>query len=113
MSGRKYFRLSAGNGTRNSTLSIACLLALVVGIVAGCVSTPPVALLDQDIPSSWSEPVAAGADVWPEGEWWRGFASPELDRLVADARSNNLDLAAAAARVLQADAARSMNCSSG
>ena len=42
--------------------------------------------------------------AWPAAEWWHAFGSPELDRLIADARTNNQDLAAAAARVVQADA---------
>jgi len=105
MSVGSLFRLSAGNDARSSALLNAGLLALVVGIVSGCASTPPTALEVQDIPTFWSEPVPAGVDIWPEGEWWHGFASPELDGLIADARENNLDLAAAAARVLQADAA--------
>lgn len=74
-------------------------------ILAGCATAPPVALEAQDVPSLWVEPVAAEADIWPESEWWRGFGSSELDRLIGDARANNLDLAAATARVLQADAA--------
>ncbi len=42
--------------------------------------------------------------AWPAVEWWHAFGSPELDRLIADAKANNQDLAAAAARVVQADA---------
>lgn len=37
-------------------------------------------------------------------EWWTDFGSTELTRLIEEASSNNLDIAAAAARVLQADA---------
>ena len=41
---------------------------------------------------------------WPSKDWYHGFASPELDSLIASAISNNFDLAAARARVAQADA---------
>jgi NodT family efflux transporter outer membrane factor (OMF) lipoprotein len=41
---------------------------------------------------------------WPSKEWYRGFASTELDALIAEAAGNNLDIAAARARVEQADA---------
>lgn len=44
------------------------------------------------------------AAVWPEGAWWRGFGSPELDALIMRARADNQNIAAAAARVRQADA---------
>ena len=37
-------------------------------------------------------------------DWWRNFRSPELDGLIERARAYNNDLAAAAARVIQADA---------
>jgi len=41
---------------------------------------------------------------WPSAEWWTAFGSPELDRLIAEAQVRNLDLAAAHARLGQADA---------
>lgn len=41
---------------------------------------------------------------WPSSDWYQGFASQELDRLIAQAGSANLDLAAARARLAQADA---------
>ena len=48
---------------------------------------------------------AAGGDVpWPDAAWFHGFASDELDSLIAQARENNLDIAAAAARVREANA---------
>ena len=47
---------------------------------------------------------AANAAI--EGEtWWRSFSDPQLDRLVAVALAQNLDLAQAVARVTQARAA--------
>lgn len=44
------------------------------------------------------------APAWPDAAWWRGFGSPELDGLIAAAQAHNQDLAAAAARVRQAEA---------
>ena len=49
----------------------------------------------------------AAVDVqaeWPEADLLHAFGSPELDRLAALAAKNNFDVAAAAARVRQADA---------
>jgi NodT family efflux transporter outer membrane factor (OMF) lipoprotein len=50
------------------------------------------------------EQAAGGGAPWPDGTWYHGFASQELDSLVALAQDNSLDVAAAAARVKQADA---------
>jgi len=44
------------------------------------------------------------AEAWPSADWWRGFNSPQLDELIAQARWANDDLAAAVARVDEADA---------
>lgn len=46
----------------------------------------------------------AAAASWPSSDWWRNFKAPELDRLIDQAQHNNQDLAAAAARVLEANA---------
>ncbi len=53
-------------------------------------------------PVSWNDGVASGE--WPSAEWWRGFNAPSLDDYVRQASQANLDLAAAEARVRQADA---------
>jgi outer membrane protein, multidrug efflux system len=42
--------------------------------------------------------------VWPDADWWHGFGSAQLDQLIADAQRSNDDLAAAIARVREADA---------
>jgi outer membrane protein TolC len=48
----------------------------------------------------------AGAEpaAWPSAEWWHGFRSPALDTYIAQAQAANYDLAAAVARVREADA---------
>jgi NodT family efflux transporter outer membrane factor (OMF) lipoprotein len=50
------------------------------------------------------EQAAAGGGAWPDETWFHGFGSGELDSLIALAQKNNFDVAAAAARVRQADA---------
>ena len=83
------------------------LAAIVCVLLSACAPiTPemPMPLQPQDVPAVWSEPVTPGANVWPSADWWRGFRIPELDALIEATRQNNLDLAAAAARVLQAEA---------
>lgn len=86
------------NLLRTSSIAVLALAA------AGCATAPPAALKAQDMPASFTGPIAKTAPVWPKADWWKGFGSTELDGLIADARKNNLDLAAAAARVLQARA---------
>ena len=56
-------------------------------------------------PAQWRDtfdnPAAA---VWPSADWWRGFGSERLDELIAQAQRSNDDLAAAIARIEEADA---------
>lgn len=54
------------------------------------------------LPQGFDAPSAQGA--LPGADWLHGFASQELDSLVALARDNSFDVVAAAARVRQADA---------
>ncbi|WP_192564166.1 efflux transporter outer membrane subunit [Pseudomonas gozinkensis] len=54
-------------------------------------------------PSTWQSPQSASvARIDPQ--WWKQFGSPELDRLIEQARLGSFDLAAAMARVRQAQA---------
>lgn len=60
-----------------------------------------------DIPQAYDRsaknPAIAEAAL-PPLDWWRGFRSRELTEIVESAREANLDIAAAIARVVQADA---------
>ena len=60
-----------------------------------------------DIPVSYTgvsaKPTVAEAAL-PPLDWWRSFRSRELTAIVEEARANNLDVAAAVARIVQADA---------
>ena len=60
-----------------------------------------------DIPQSYdaSSPKPALAEAaLPPLDWWRGFRSRELTEIIEQARAANLDIAAAIARIVQADA---------
>lgn len=57
-----------------------------------------------NIPETFRGSAATEAAAWPSAEWWRGFQSRELDSLIEQARTQNFDIAAAIARVRQADA---------
>ncbi len=57
-----------------------------------------------DIPASYRAARGKPHAALPKLDWWRGFRSPELTALVEEARIANLDIAAAIARIVQADA---------
>ncbi|MCO7520205.1 MULTISPECIES: efflux transporter outer membrane subunit [unclassified Pseudomonas] len=76
---------------------------LTLSLCLAACSTPPPPAANIDTPPSWQGPAHAARPL-PDQHWWRAFASDELDRLVERARHNSHDLAAAAARVRQAQA---------
>ncbi len=87
------------------THAFAMTLLAVALPLSGCDLGPDYLRPKLAIPTSFSAATPESAQAaWPDPEWWRGFGSAELDRLIADARANNQNLAAAAARVVQADA---------
>ncbi len=83
--------------TRVAPLAAAVLLA-------GCNLGPDYQRPRLDVPAAFRATADTAEAAWPAPEWWRNFKSPELDGLIATARAYNTDLAAAAARVVQADA---------
>src|ERR1700733_6682547 len=72
---------------------------------AGC-SPPNPTALDRpgDVPAAFVAPVVRDAPVWPEAGWWVNFKAPELPVMEETAQRENLNLAQAAAAVLQAEA---------
>jgi multidrug efflux system outer membrane protein len=56
------------------------------------------------MPAAWRGSSDSEAASWPSVDWWRGFGSSELDAYITQARGANNDIAAAVARVRQADA---------
>ncbi|PWE81895.1 RND transporter [Bradyrhizobium sp. SUTN9-2] len=55
-----------------------------------------------DVPAHYK--YAGKGDAPPSLDWWRGFRSAELAQLMEEAQTVNLDIAAAVARIVQADA---------
>ncbi|MBN9546462.1 MAG: TolC family protein [Alphaproteobacteria bacterium] len=81
-------------------------VSMIALVAAGC-TTPNPTPMDKpgDIPPAFTAPVAdKQAPIWPEANWWMNFRSDELPALMQTAQKENLDLSAAAARVLQAEA---------
>ena len=87
---------------RFGQLVLGCALAAL----AGCSLGPRYHRPDIAPPAAWLTTSDAQAPEWPGTDWWRGFASEDLDTLIAEARRANDDLRAAIARVHEADAER-------
>jgi multidrug efflux system outer membrane protein len=82
---------------------VPCACALLV--LTACSVGPAYKRPDIPPPAVWHE--AAPNDhegIWPSADWWHGFGSQTLDDLIAEAQRSNDDLAAAVARVEEADA---------
>ncbi|MBR1145128.1 efflux transporter outer membrane subunit [Bradyrhizobium sp. AUGA SZCCT0431] len=80
----------------------------VVGLVAssaGCILTKDLPDPALDVPEGYKAArLTKPQDAPPTLDWWRGFRSRELTTLMEEAQTVNLDIAAATARFLQADA---------
>ena len=72
--------------------------------LTACSTTPPPSVKAKDMPKSFAAPISAAAENQITTEWWKSFSSPELTGFIDEAYKGNLDLAAAAARVRQAQA---------
>ena len=84
-------------------LLTGCALPLAL-LVAACDLGPDYLRPQVELPVAFRATPATAAAAWPSDDWWRGFNSPELNDLVDQARSQNFDIAAAIARIRQADA---------
>lgn len=80
--------------------------AWAVLALVGCASTETgldTQTIAQDIPLRWEQGTALSSDVINQN-WWQSFGSAELSTLVEQTQVQSLDVAAAIARVHQADA---------
>jgi outer membrane protein, multidrug efflux system len=71
------------------------------GCMPGGLSVPEPQL---SVPPAYSATLGPPDAALPAPDWWRGFRSQELTRLIDDAKAVNLDIAVAAAQIIQADA---------
>ncbi|HXN10645.1 MAG TPA: TolC family protein, partial [Steroidobacteraceae bacterium] len=92
-----------GVEARSSTpaFGLAGLCTLV--LCNGCALQPAVTPVP-DVPAQFEQVPVGEGGRWPAADWYRGFGSTELEGLIGRARRGNPDLAAARARLEQADA---------
>jgi outer membrane protein, multidrug efflux system len=76
----------------------------IVASSAGCMLTKDLPDPALDIPQAYQAGRLNDPDAPPTLDWWRGFRSPELTDLMEEAQKVNLDIAAATARFIEADA---------
>lgn len=72
--------------------------------LGGCIVTSDLPNPALDVPVAYQAANGPADDKPPSLDWWRGFKSKELTVLMEEAQTVNLDIAAAVARIRQADA---------
>lgn len=80
---------------------VAAVLAAASG---GCILTADLPDPALDVPARYKGSPTRPEAATPSLDWWRGFGSRELTQLMEEAQTVNLDIAAATARIFQADA---------
>jgi len=92
-----------------SRTGLAVAVSLVMSGCAGLPSTQilqPIRSIDQyQSGSALSGPTVA----WPDEQWWRRYADPQLDELIQEGLANSPDMAVAAARLRNAEATRQIS----
>lgn len=100
---RQFTGISRGN-TIGPLFGRALVVMLAGSFTSACL-TEDLSHRTVEVPPRYREASMAAVDAAPPRlDWWRGFRSAELTGLIEAARSDNLDVAAAVARIQQADA---------
>jgi NodT family efflux transporter outer membrane factor (OMF) lipoprotein len=73
-------------------------------MLAGCLTTDKLDVA-VEIPGAYRAAPGTPSNRPPKLDWWRDFRSKELTDLMEEAQAANFDIAAAIARIIQADAA--------
>ncbi len=90
----------SGRGRAARSLVLAALLP----VLSGCILTADKLDPALDVPDKYRAAPGRAHAALPPLEWWRSFRSAELTDLMEQALAANLDVAAAIARIVQADA---------
>ncbi|MCE9642241.1 MAG: efflux transporter outer membrane subunit, partial [Betaproteobacteria bacterium] len=75
------------------------LLLVAAMLVAGCAAQPKYERPAVELPAAWRE---SAQNTVADGNWWRIYADPALEKLIAEALQRNANLTVAAARVEEA-----------
>ena len=81
-----------------------CVSAAVLAVLVGCAKDTPYAAPSFGFQKSYVGRKAGAPVLLENTAWWKGFKDPTLDRLVARALQDNLSLAAAKERIIEAEA---------
>ncbi|MES1991958.1 MAG: efflux transporter outer membrane subunit [Pseudomonadota bacterium] len=84
-----------------STASVLVLGALL----SGCTMIPDYERPVTDVPASYTSATGGAGEADISSQWWASFNDPTLSALMTQALANNLDIAAALARIDQAQGA--------
>jgi NodT family efflux transporter outer membrane factor (OMF) lipoprotein len=82
----------------------ACLLFGLALSADACSVAPTYHHPVTAIPVAWQNAPDGVSTDWPAADWWQSFGSAQLNDYIARAQSSNDDIAAAVARVREADA---------
>src|ERR1700761_2124851 len=99
--------LSKSSAPRRGGRRFAPLLTVLLlsPALSGCILGSEKPELNLEVPGAYREGVKRSPDAAvPALDWWRGFHSKELTALMEEAQIFNLDIAVAAAEIVQADA---------
>lgn len=77
---------------------------MLATLTSGCILTADLPDPALDVPGNYKFARHGRYDAPPTLDWWRSFKSRELTQLMEEAQTVNLDIAAASARIFQADA---------
>jgi len=92
---------------QRSRPSLHGIVALAL-LLSGCATHVPQVLTAPILPKAFSGEVQVSDQVWPQPYWWRSFADPELSSLFETAQLENRDLAVPVARVMEAQAQKTI-----
>src|ERR1700742_4943309 len=89
----------------NARFASALAALLLAPGLSGCILGSERPALGLEIPSAYRGAASHAPNAAaPAMDWWRGFRSPELTSLMEQSQIFNLDIAAAVAQIVQADA---------
>ena len=90
--------------SRVPRLAATAVVAALTQPLAGCFLPNEIIPAAITMPSAYRAGPRHADAALPSVVWWRGFGSKELTALIEEALTSNFDVAAAVARIVQADA---------